>query len=99
MASNNPGSAIAAFRNSESIAATLSQADLANAIFRADWARAEAALAGALASNGDNEEARTMYEGALNRWSILRQSQSLSAEDAHRAETAGQALASLRLKR
>jgi hypothetical protein len=99
MASNNPGSAIAAFRNSESIAATLSQADLANAIFRADWARAEAALAGALASNGDNEEARTMYEGALNRWSILRQSQSLSAEDAHRADTAGQALASLRLKR
>jgi hypothetical protein len=36
-----------------------------------------------------------MYEGALKSWSILRQNNSITAEDAHRANNATQALASL----
>jgi len=99
LASHQLSTAIAAYRKAEFIASTLSQADQANAIFRSDWARAQAALAGALALSGDNQGARTMYEGALNHLSILRQSHSLSAEDAHRADSAAQGLDDLRMKR
>jgi tetratricopeptide (TPR) repeat protein len=91
--------AIVAYRKGESIASALAQADAANATFRSDWAGSQAALADALALAGDNQEAHSMYEGALNRWAVLRQSRSLSAEDAHRAEDAAQALVALRLKR
>ena len=97
MALHEANSAIVVYRKAESIASTLSQTDQANAIFRSDWARAQSALASALALVGDNQEARILYEGALNRWSILRQARSLSIEDAHRADDAGKALAALRL--
>jgi tetratricopeptide (TPR) repeat protein len=94
-ASHQLNAAIPACRAAESIAATLSQADPANAIFRSDWAHAQASLAKALAASGDDHAARTLYEGALNRWSILRQSRALSPEDAHRADEAALALAAL----
>ena len=70
----------------------------ANFIFRSDWARAQASLAAALAMVGDNATARSMYEGALNLWSIMRQSRSLPAEDARRADAAMTALEALRSK-
>lgn len=96
LAMHDTNAAIGPYRKAESIASTLSQADSANAVFRSDWARAQASLAGALATKGDNLAARGMYEGALNRWSILHQARALSAEDAHRADEAAKALAALR---
>jgi tetratricopeptide (TPR) repeat protein len=99
LASHQLNAALVAYRKAESIASALSQADPANAIFRSDWARAQASLGEALATAGDNQTARTMYEGALNHWAILRQSHSLSAEDAHRADAFTKALAALHLKR
>ncbi len=98
LATHDTTAAIVAYRKAESIASALSQADSANAIFRSDWARAQASLAETLAVKGDKLAARGMYEGALNRWSILRQSRSLSTEDARRADDASQALAALRAK-
>ena len=99
LASHDSSSAILAYRKAESVASSLSRADPANSIFRSDWARAQALLAAALAMTGDNLAARSMYEGALNSWSILRQSRSLSGEDAHRADNAMRALAALRYAR
>jgi hypothetical protein len=36
-----------------------------------------------------------MYDAALSNWSLLRQTNSLSAEDANRAESAARALAAI----
>jgi hypothetical protein len=99
LAAHDPNAGIVAYRKAESIASTLSQADPANAIFRSDWAHAQASLGGALALIGDNTAARNMFEGALNRWSILRQARALSNEDSYRADDAAQALGALRSKR
>lgn len=96
LASHDSNSAIIAYRKAESIASSLSQADPANVIFRSDWARAQASLAAALALIGDNLAARSKYEGALNLWSMLRQSRSLPAEDARRVDAAMRALVALR---
>jgi tetratricopeptide (TPR) repeat protein len=88
-------SALEIFKQAEQIAAARSQADPPNAVFRSDWARAQAALGSGLARSADLQGARNMYEGALKSWSILRQNNSITAEDAHRANNATQALASL----
>ena len=81
LAASGAKAAIGAYRKSETIAATLSQADRANAIFRSDWARSEAALALALESTSDAQGAREMYEDALKNWGILRQTNSISHAD------------------
>ena len=99
LASHNSQAAIFTYRKAEAVASSLSQADPANTIFRSDWAHAQASLAGALASSGDNLGARSLYEGALNGWSILRQTRSLSAEDGHRADDVTKALSALRSER
>jgi tetratricopeptide (TPR) repeat protein len=95
----NPKAAVTAFRKAVEIASARSEADPPNAVFRSDSARAQAALAGALAATGDNQGARLMYEGALKTWSVMRQAKSISAEDSHRSEAAGQALANLQSNR
>ena len=87
------------FKQAEQIAAERSQGDPANAVFRSDWARAQAALGSGLASSGDLMGARDMYEGALKSWSILRQDGSITAEDTRRASNATQALASVLSRR
>ena len=95
MALRNSITAINEYRKAENIAAGLSQADPLNAIFRSDWASSQAALAGALTRIADYQSARGKYEGALKSWSLLRQSKSLSAEDAHRADDASRAFTAL----
>jgi tetratricopeptide (TPR) repeat protein len=87
------------FKQAEQIAAARSQADPPNAVLRSDWARAQAALGGGLARSADLQGSRNMYEGALKSWSILRQNNSITAEDSHRANNATQALASLLSRR
>jgi len=95
----NPKAAVIALRKAVDIASKRSEADPVNTIFRSDSARAQAALAGALAETGDRQGAAAMYEGALRTWSILRQANSISAEDSHRSDAAGQALADLQSRR
>jgi len=92
-------SALEMFKQAEQIAAVRSQADPANAVLRSDWARAQAALGSGLAGSADPLGARNMYEGALKSWSILRESDSITAEDIHRANNVTQALASLLSRR
>ena len=92
-------SALENFKQAEQIAAARTQTDPANAVFRSDWARAQAALGSGFASSGDLEGARNMDEGALKSWSILRESNCITAEDTHRANNATQALASLLSRR
>jgi tetratricopeptide (TPR) repeat protein len=92
-------SALEMFKQAEQIAAARSQADPANAVFRSDWARAQAALGSGLAKSADLQGSRNMYEGALKSWSILRESNFITAEDSHRANNATQALASLLSRR
>jgi non-specific serine/threonine protein kinase/serine/threonine-protein kinase len=99
LALQNLDSALEMFKQAEQIAAARSQADPANAVFRSDWARAQAALGSGLASSGDLQGARNMYEGALRSWSILRENNSITAEDTHRANNATQTLASLLSRR
>jgi tetratricopeptide (TPR) repeat protein len=99
LALHHPNAAVLAYRKAEKMASALSQADPVNVIFRSDWARSQVALAGGLTQVADYQAARGMYEGALTCWSILRQAKSLSAEDAHRADNAAQALAALRSQR
>ena len=96
LALNNPDMAILDYRKAEKVASQQSQADPLNAVFRSDWARAQAALANDLFKLGDDREARSMYERALQNWSALRQANSLTGEDAHRFDEANQALAKLR---
>jgi hypothetical protein len=92
-------SALEYLKQAEQIAAARPQADPANAVFRSDWARAQAALGSGLAQSADLQGARNMYEGALKSWSILRENNSITAEDTHRANNATQALASLLSRR
>ena len=99
LALHSMDSALEYLKQAEQIAAARSQADPANAIFRSDWARAQAALGSGLARNGDLEGARNMDEAALKSWSILRENNSLTAEDAHRANNAMQAFASILTQR
>jgi len=95
LALHDSTAALGDYRRAEKIASERSQAEPANAVFRSDWARSQAALAGGLASVADNQAARQSFDDALNNWSILRQANSLSAEDAHRADVAAHALAAL----
>jgi len=99
LALNEPSDAVRSFREAEKIASTRSQLEPLNAIFRSDWARAEAGLAAGLAKVADDPSARAMYEAALKNWSLLRNANSLSAEDAHRAEEATRAFAALDSRR
>jgi hypothetical protein len=95
LALSEPLDAAQSFREAEKIASLRSQAEPLNAIFRSDWARSEAALADGLVELADYPNARAMYDAALNNWSLLRQTNSLSAEDAHRAENATRAVAAI----
>jgi len=95
LALHNASAAIADYRKAEKIAAERSQAEPANAIFRSDWARSQSGLAGGLAKTGDSQAARSEYAEALKNWAMLLQAKSISAEDAHRADGAAQALAAL----
>jgi tetratricopeptide (TPR) repeat protein len=88
--------AIAVLQKALLIASARTQADAASLIFRADCARAQAALAGALADSGDTQGAVAMYEASLKTWDVLRQAKSISVEDAYRSDAAAQALAGLR---
>jgi tetratricopeptide (TPR) repeat protein len=95
LALNQTSDAVQSFREAEKIASTRSQLEPLNAIFRSDWARSEAALAAGLVQLTDYPNARAMYDAALSNWSLLRQTNSLSAEDANRAESAARALAAI----
>jgi non-specific serine/threonine protein kinase/serine/threonine-protein kinase len=99
LALNELSDAVQSFREAEKIASMRSQLEPLNAIFRSDWARSEAALAAGLAKVADNPGANAMYEAALQNWSLLRNANSLSAEDAHRAEEATRAFAALDSRR
>ena len=99
LALHNLNSALENFSQAEQTAAERSQTDPANAVLRSDWARAQTALASGLAASGDLQGARNMYEGALRSWSILRVSNSITAEDIHRADNATLTLASLLSRR
>jgi tetratricopeptide (TPR) repeat protein len=99
LALNEPSDAVQSFREAEKIASMRSQIEPLNAIFRSDWARSEAALAAGLAKVADDPSASAMYEAALKNWSLLRNANSLSAEDAHRAEEATRAFAALGSRR
>ena len=95
LALSEPSDAVQSFREAERIASTRSQLEPLNAIFRSDWARSEVALAAGLAELADYPNARAMYDAALSNWSLLRQTNSLTAEDAHRAESATRGLAAI----
>ncbi|MEO6922512.1 MAG: hypothetical protein ABI142_01680, partial [Bryocella sp.] len=95
VALRRPGEAITLLQKAVDIASSQSDSDPHNAIFRSDSARARAALAGAMADSGDEQNARAMYEGALKAWSVLRESKSISSEDAYRSDATAQALARL----
>ena len=95
LALRNPGAAQSALSKGEEIASSQSDADPANAIFRSDAARSQAALAAALAEAQDTEGARRLFQEALENWSLLRQARSITAEDAHRADEAASALTAL----
>jgi len=99
LALHNLDKAIDLFKQAEQVAAERSQADPANAVLRSDWGRAQAAVGSGLARSADPEGARNEYEGALKNWSILRENNSLTAEDTDRANNATQALASLLSRR
>ncbi len=66
--------------------------DPGSAIARSDAARAQAALAEALAQTGDRAGAVAMFVAALNSWATLRQAGSITAEDQFRSERAAAAL-------
>ncbi len=87
--------ALEAYRTAEQTAGEVSKADPVNAIFRSDLARAQAAMAFALARTGDPKAAAGMYRASLANWSVLRKANSLTAEDAHRFVEAEQQLAGL----
>jgi tetratricopeptide (TPR) repeat protein len=99
LALHSMDSALEMFKQAELIAAARFQADPSNAVFRSDWARAQAALGSGLAQSGDLQGARNMYEGALRSWSIQRENNSITTEDTHRANNATVALASLLSRR
>ena len=95
LALNQAADAAPSFREAEKIASTRSQIEPLNAIFRSDWARAEAALAAGLVKTREYPEASALYEAAVKNWSLLRQTNSLTAEDARRAEDEGRAAAAI----
>jgi hypothetical protein len=95
LALSEASDAVQSFRQAEKIASTRSQLEPLNAIFRSDWARSEAALAAGYVKLADDPNARAMYDAALSNWSLLRETNSLSAEDAYRAEHATRALAAI----
>lgn len=99
LALHNTGAAVTAYRKAVQMASSLSQASAANAVFRSDWARSQVALAVGLANVGDYPAARAAYEGALKNWGILRQANSLTAEDADRADDATRALDAIASRR
>ena len=87
--------AIATLRKAESLAAERASKDPSNAILLSDLARARAALASAYAQAGNQRSAIATYQLALTSWSTLRQTRSITGEDAHRSEDAALALANL----
>ncbi|HEY3739460.1 MAG TPA: protein kinase [Bryobacteraceae bacterium] len=96
MQMNNPAAAVAVFREAEQIAVERSKADPASAIYRSDLGRAAAKLAAALVQVGKFEDAAQMYRETLDNFAILRDRNSLSPEDSHRADLATQGLSAIR---
>jgi tetratricopeptide (TPR) repeat protein len=87
--------AVGCFRRAQQMADSLSQADPVNAVFRSDLARSESSLAAALARLRQVDEARDWYHRAMADWSKLRDSHTLSAEDASRADETALGLADI----
>jgi tetratricopeptide (TPR) repeat protein len=96
LAMHNPKAAQGVLRKAVEIASALKQADPKSAVPRSDQARAQAALAAALAMNGDDETARSMYQEALANWVTLLRDDSITVEDAYRSDQAAKDLAKLR---
>ncbi len=69
--------------------------DPANAIYRFDLARANAALAIVLAASGQSAAARQAFHEAERNWQALRATSALTAEDAARADQARRRFPSL----
>ena len=82
-------------RKAETIAAKESAADPKSAGYRSDAARAQTALAAALALSADPLGAQSMYQQTLKNCTILRQTNTITGEDSHRCDDANSALASL----
>ena len=95
---HNTAAAQQALREAVNIASAQSEADPHNAVLRSDAARAKAAMAAALEQAGDLQGAKSMCQDALETWSVLRQTKSISAEDSHRSEEAALALSRLVLR-
>ena len=84
--------AIAALKEAERIARKTAEADAANAIFRSDLARVQAALAVGLARAGEKPAALDEYRDSLANFAVLRAAKSISADDAHRADDVGRGM-------
>jgi tetratricopeptide (TPR) repeat protein len=93
---HQPKSALVPLRKAVEIASSQSAADPSNAAYRSDFARAQAALAAALAQTGDAQAALATYQQALTTWAVLRQANSISAEDAFRSDAAARLVANLK---
>jgi eukaryotic-like serine/threonine-protein kinase len=87
--------AVETYRRAEQVAARRSGAEPISAVYRSDLARAQAALAAGLVRVEKREEAVAVYESALRNWSMLRDTDALSAEDAYRADAAAGNLAAI----
>lgn len=85
--------AVAALQQAAQIASSTLQKDPANAIYRSDLGRAQSSLAVALARSGHVDDAKAAFESATQNWAALRAANSLTAEDAWRAEEAAKMLA------
>jgi len=96
LALHKPKAAEGVLQKAMTVASARSLADPANAIVRSDLARAQAAMAAALAQSGDAQSAQQAYTTALNTWSMLRQAKSISGEDSYRSDQAALALSTLR---
>ena len=87
--------ALQAYRSAERYAQDVSHSDPLNSIFRSDLARSEAALAGSLVQSGETKAAAKMYRDSLANWSLLRNANSLTAEDARRSDETALRMAAL----
>ena len=96
LALHKPRAAEAVLKKATATATARSLADPANTIVLSDLARAQTAMAAALAQSGDNQSAQEAYTKALNTWSMLRQAKAISGEDSYRSGQAALALSDLR---
>ncbi len=98
LALHNNQAAVAVLQMAQASAARQALADPHSAIAGSDAARAQAALAQALAQAGDKAAAAAMYQTALHSWSVLRQTGSITAEDQYRSGLASAALSALQAR-